>query len=165
MLKSLRIRRFLGLAVAILGVAALAFAANPPPGACLTNDAAWTTANGGCQDQTSGLVWSSLRNRSLMYNGPWAYAVTDCDNLVEGGYSDWRLPTLNECIQAAHDGAWEWEGDPPHLQNFDPREVPPRYGPIWTSKYKANNAYLFFPEQETYSLWSKKSQFGWYCVR
>lgn len=44
-----------------------------------------------CIDSTSGLVWSARASSNR-----WAYAVSYCDNLTEGGYSDWHLPTIDE---------------------------------------------------------------------
>ena len=50
---------------------------------------------GGSEDpgQTvDGRMWSS--RSSSTYN--WSDAFSYCDNLTEGGYSDWRLPNINE---------------------------------------------------------------------
>ncbi len=53
-----------------------------------------------CKDSQSGLIWSTKKELSwaeyddsdtLVYP-----AKTYCDNLTEGGYSDWRLPTIDE---------------------------------------------------------------------
>jgi hypothetical protein len=47
MLKRLGFRRFAGALAVILGVAALTIVADPPPpGACVTEDANWVTADG-----------------------------------------------------------------------------------------------------------------------
>jgi len=50
---------------------------------------------GGQEDSgqtVDGRMWSS--RSSSTYN--WSDAFSYCDNLTEGGYSDWRLPNINE---------------------------------------------------------------------
>lgn len=42
-------------------------------------------------DRDSGLAWSTESNAMI-----WEDAVDYCDNLTEGGYSDWRMPTISE---------------------------------------------------------------------
>lgn len=49
--------------------------AAPPPGACQANDAFFRTADGGCKDQVTGLVWSS-RSAAAM---TWVDAVWGSD--------------------------------------------------------------------------------------
>ena len=44
------------------------------------------------KDPASGLIWSAKAGRKMdLYN-----AVSYCYNLIEGGYSDWRLPNIDE---------------------------------------------------------------------
>lgn len=43
------------------------------------------------EDPESGLFWSMESNAMI-----WQAAVDYCDNLTEGGFSDWRLPSINE---------------------------------------------------------------------
>ena len=43
-------------------------------------------------DTTTGLMWLKDANQGKM---TWSNAVTYCENLVAGGYSDWRLPSMN----------------------------------------------------------------------
>jgi len=45
-------------------------------------------------DNLTGLMWDKTGNRF----GPsvWAEALTDCNSLSLGGYSDWRLPNVSE---------------------------------------------------------------------
>lgn len=44
------------------------------------------------EDPDSGLIWSSRAPETMMWND----AVNYCDDLVEGGFRDWRLPTISE---------------------------------------------------------------------
>lgn len=44
------------------------------------------------KDPTSGLTWSAKASSSKT----WSNAESYCDNLSEGGYSDWHLPTISE---------------------------------------------------------------------
>ena len=46
-----------------------------------------------CIDSQTGLVWSSLADETMA----WDAAGTRCESeLTEGGYTDWRLPTIDE---------------------------------------------------------------------
>lgn len=53
-------------------------------------------------DSKTGLMWSSLPEKDDLYdsnnNIGWAFATASyyCENLTQGGYSDWRLPTIEE---------------------------------------------------------------------
>ena len=47
---------------------------------------------GPCYDSTSHLTWSKKADTTYT----WSDAGTYCDNLTEGGYSDWRLPNISE---------------------------------------------------------------------
>ena len=155
MLKTLRLRRFLGALAAILGVAALAFAADPPPpppGACSLEDDGWATADGGCKDLVANKVWSlnvvDEEHRTLT----WDLAVRWCQARVEGGYSDWRLPTIAEGQAAVqHNIA-------PHLNTL-------WYYNTWTSQSRGNKAYNIDLKNATTTLFPKNSGIVTYCVR
>lgn len=45
-----------------------------------------------CYDSSSGLVWSAKASYEMLYKD----AVDYCDNLVEGGFDGWHLPTISE---------------------------------------------------------------------
>lgn len=56
---------------------------------------------GGCQDRASGIVWSQTAGGGLseLDFEIWANKASArayCGNLKEGGYNDWRLPTMAE---------------------------------------------------------------------
>ena len=83
-------------------------------GACLANSASVYTANGGCYDQTSGLTFSTFHySTSMVWSDVVACNTGECDgavgaspdttpatglchSLTEGGYTDWRVPTIGE---------------------------------------------------------------------
>ena len=61
------------------------------------NDEIWDTYREADRQRTSGVIidgniWSARSLDSL----EWEDAVSYCKNLTELGYSDWRLPTVNE---------------------------------------------------------------------
>lgn len=41
-----------------------------------------------CKDRDTGYIWSSLARNDMDWNS----AISYCNNLTEGGYSDWSLP-------------------------------------------------------------------------
>lgn len=68
------------------------------------------TVNGVCNggeacvfiDRTTGLMWA--RDNGTMYT--WQNAVNQCNGSSYGGYTDWRIPTQKELMQAYADGIW-----------------------------------------------------------
>jgi hypothetical protein len=73
-----------------------------PPGACQINDEHFNTEDGGCKDLSTGIVWSAGTAPNQM---SWDYVLNYCENLDEGGYTDWVLPTKEELIEVALNGA------------------------------------------------------------
>src|SRR5688572_7652441 len=70
----------------------------------IVEDDNWRFEEGGLKDLNTGLVWSqSFQERT---GSLWTYepAVNQANNLVEGGYDDWRLPTQGELQEAAAHG-------------------------------------------------------------
>ena len=53
------------------------------------------SAKGIVIDTRTGLVWQDDAAAATT-TATWANAITTCENLVLGGYSDWRLPNINE---------------------------------------------------------------------
>ena len=45
-----------------------------------------------CQDRSNGLFWSSKSSNAISYTG----AISYCNNITEGNFDDWRLPTIDE---------------------------------------------------------------------
>jgi hypothetical protein len=68
---------------------------------CLNPDEFFRTEDGGCKDLRTGLVWSLEAFGSVT----WGYARDYGDNLVEGGFHDWRQPTVDELSTAFLNGA------------------------------------------------------------
>ena len=58
---------------------------------CTATDASKFSCSGGTDPET-GLTWSARASSTMT----WSNAGTYCDNLTEGGYSDWHLPTIDE---------------------------------------------------------------------
>lgn len=83
-------------------------AAAQVPGACALEDAAFQTLDGGCKDLTSGLIWSADYFQVYQSSGASVLtfsAATDyAQNLVEGGFDDWRLPTQAELLDLHANG-------------------------------------------------------------
>ena len=86
------------LLLAVLGMAALnAHAQNQTPA---------NVALVGWTDPATGLNWTQQDNGSDVN---WNQANAYCSNLRLGGYSDWRLPTIDE-LQAIYDPSIEIPG-------------------------------------------------------
>jgi len=86
------------------------------PGDCAIEDGLFSSTEGGCKDLSTGLVWSAF-TAPFPYPGnvfTWEEAGEYCDCLVEGGYDDWFLPSKDDLITVALNGAgthFTWSGD------------------------------------------------------
>ncbi|MHB8974424.1 MAG: Lcl domain-containing protein [Pirellulaceae bacterium] len=156
MLKSIRFRRVLGVMVAMLGVATLAYAslADPISLPCSLDDANWVSSNSGCTDVATGKTWySSLSFGWLHENQNWQYAIDHCASLDVGGVSDWRLPTRAEVTAAFQHQA---------LAHFMYRKG--GYT-TWTSQWKGNKAWYGDFNSSGSSLILKTSSMDSACIR
>ena len=73
---------------------------------CVIEDSAFVTAQGGCLDLATGLVWGRSTHDS--HGGEittWQSTVTYCDSLVEGGFDDWFLPSRNQALEVVAHGS------------------------------------------------------------
>lgn len=114
---------------------------------CAGGDANWATAEGGCKDLQTGLVWSLPGPCCVNWNTATQYAA----DLVEGGYSDWRLPTRAELETAASHLAY------PQLLGS---------GECWSSTTQGGTrAYTVNLQTGVATLRLKGSSLSFHCVR
>jgi hypothetical protein len=84
--------------------------------ACLVNDGDFTTADGGCKDLNTGLVWSpdlraftggpgSSPGLSGSFDG-WCNQELNSKPANGGGFTDWRSPTVGEVNEALANGLY-----------------------------------------------------------
>ena len=81
---------------------------------CLVNDSDFATTEGGCKDLDTGLVWSpDFRGIPGATNGdgiPASGSPDFCERILDsypagnGGYTDWRIPTVAEVEEAIANG-------------------------------------------------------------
>lgn len=80
-------------------------------GQCRLEDGSFSSADGGCKDETTGLVWSPDL-RALGYPSPTnylsdAWCNTYLNNSINGnGYTDWRGPSFGELEAALANGLY-----------------------------------------------------------
>lgn len=55
------------------------------------------------KDRLSGLMWA--KDDGMTYT--WETAITQCENLTYGTYTDWRVPSQKEMMQAYTNGIWK----------------------------------------------------------
>lgn len=107
-----------------------------PPGACVLEDSSFQTADGGCKDLATWLVYSFADgNANIPPGGSYSDAVAYCNTLVEGGdvgYDDWVLPSKGEMQSAAG-------RDIAHHFHFPPYPLLNRYI-VWSSDTKGSNS-------------------------
>jgi|GEM_PF-6415280 len=92
---------------------------------CILDDTEWGSVDGGCRDlQAGGIVWSVESKKATGFSHNYASAVSYCNDLVEGGFDDWRLPTKTEMVTISFRNAathlsylnsplnWRWSSTP-----------------------------------------------------
>lgn len=72
-----------------------------PAHACVLEDGSFVTADGGCKDLATGLVWSAAHDLNFTYPS----AISIIENMKESGYTDWRMPTRAELEAVCANGA------------------------------------------------------------
>lgn len=91
----------LGLTIGQAGARTAARLLNP--GDCRLNDSLFATADGGCKDLQTNRTWSrgswdTAGHLTFSYYKNW------CADMTQGGYTDWRMPTVTEVqTLAAHE--------------------------------------------------------------
>ena len=92
-------------------------------------------------DNATGLMWVYNANGAGCFSGgtkTWTQAITSAESLTFAGYSDWRLPNINELISIVDYG---------------------RYNPAITPNYFRNTKAAYYWSSTTYT---SNSGFAWY---
>ncbi len=106
-------------------------------------------------DRLTNLMWARADATSMA----WETAITYCENLTYGGYTDWHLPTQKECIQAHTNGIAS-------LKMSNKLNLAITY--YWTSTTVSNNTNYAWYVDPNYGFASgtfKSSSYGGICVR
>jgi len=121
----------------------------------------YDNGNGTVTDSLTGLMWT--KNANLPGSAmTWYQAVDYCNNLTQGGYTDWRLPNVNELESLVNDdepnsAAWL------NSQGFT--NVQSKY--YWsatTSAYDPSNAwFIVMSSGNVYNYYGFKSINGFYA--
>lgn len=122
---------------------------------CVLEDANFATADGGCKDQSTGLVWSGSTWKRTQSYYSYSGAVSQCANLDEGGFSDWRLPSKDEMLAV--------EANDAHLY-LDVLQPAGAYA-LWTNSKKGNKAYTVNFDNARLGLSLLASSLDSVCVR
>lgn len=84
-------------------------------------------------DASTNLLWQD-NNDSKTLTKTWNEAITYCEGLELGGYSDWRLPNLNELYSLLDSSKYN-----PALSSVFANVV--SYYDYWSSTSRAGNSY------------------------
>jgi hypothetical protein len=108
------------------------------PSARAQNQTPANVASIGWADPTTGLTWTKADNGSAV---DWDQANAYCSNLRLGGYSDWRLPAIDE-LQGIYDPSIDVSGQyadgTPAIRHV--KGSLKLTGGIWSSTQKNANA-------------------------
>jgi len=107
-------------------------------------------------DNTTGLIWQDNETVSM----PWENAINYCESLTLGGYSDWRLPNINE-LRSIADYSRYFPAIDPVFENIQSSSY-------WSSTTSYNNTvnawFIVFDNGDDYS-YSKNYTDYVRCVR
>lgn len=56
--------------------------------------------------ESAGFMYHNVENQKMT----WAKAIQYCEDLTVGQFNDWRLPNINELINATKNNQWDYEG-------------------------------------------------------
>lgn len=112
-----------------------------------------------CRDLTNDMIWSA---KSDGMN--WQDAVDYCNNLTQGGFSDWRLPDIDElrtliqnCANTEPDGQCKVSENKGKLSSND--KYPD--GACYCSAKKTDGSYSKFGDDDKVVLWSSSAVLGY----
>lgn len=117
------------------------------PGACQREDGPFSTADGGCRDDQTGLIFSARQPRLQQKS-----AVRRCKNLIEGGFSDWRLPSPSSLQRMAQNDGRDY------LKSGSSAK-------LWSKKSKGAEATSVKMSTGEKTLESRGKKRRFYCVR
>ena len=110
------------------------------------------------QDNVTGLIWQKDTAPGT-YN--WDHAVSYCENLILGGYSDWRLPTIKE-LTTIVDSSIPYPG-PTINTDYFPNTVSSNYWSSTTYAPYPLHAWVVYFHYGNFVYYSNKSYY--YYVR
>jgi Protein of unknown function (DUF1566) len=127
------------------------------PGACLKIDSTFNTVDGGCKDLQAGSIWSGKGSCCIAYDA----AVSYCGSLAEGGFTDWRMPSVEELQALIAKNPWSTS-----LSSFEYVDLwGPSFG-IWSNKKKGQWAWVVNSTSgDAGKTWIEGSQLAVICVR
>ena len=113
--------------------------------------------NGTVTDTTTGLIWQKTDNSAQV---KWAGAGPYCDNLVLGGYYDWRLPRIDELRTIVDFGRYRPAIDPV----FSAQRY--QYWSSTTAVHNTDSAWIAHFEDGIVKAYNKSYYVGYVrCVR
>jgi hypothetical protein len=113
--------------------------------------------NGTVLDTKTKLMWADKDNGKLM---PWTYAHTYCDKYRGGGYTDWRMPTLEE-LSGLYDESKAYPSDCDEGNNVHLTElIRVRCGYVWSSETIGSTGAYYFIFYNGTEKWCHQTDIG-----
>jgi hypothetical protein len=113
-------------------------------------------------DPSTGLMWTGSSFSTEKFATPYPEAQAYCSSLQLGGYSGWRLPTLDESKAAMSlqtITAWNYEDHPPYSPTTHYQYMSYLYkgqlnahGYLWTSTQEGAKAWIVLPGSNSLSF-------------